>query len=280
MFDRFNRSIALVKASWTVLRSDKELLVFPAVSFALTVLVTIGFFIPFSLTGSLERVADGRVDAVAVVLGFLYYLVTYTVIIFCNTALVGAAMIRLDGGDPTLRDGFRIASSRLPAIVGYAAISATVGMVLRAISERGGIVGQIVAGLIGVAWGVITFLVIPVLVVEGVGPVAAIKRSGSLLRQTWGEQIVGNVGIGLVFGLLSFVVILVGVALTGALATIAPPLGIAGIVMTVLAVAAIALVGAALSGIFMASVYRYTTRGDGGALFPVATLQQAFRPKS
>jgi hypothetical protein len=280
VFDRFNRSVTLVKASWGVLRSDKELVIFPAVSFVLTVIVTIGFIIPFYLTGALERTADRQVDPVAVVLGFLYYLVTYTVIIFCNTALVGAALIRLEGRDPTLRDGFRIAWSRISTIIGYALISATVGMILRAISERGGIVGQIAASIIGIAWGIVTFLVIPVLVVEGLGPIAAIKRSGSLLRQTWGEQVVGNVGIGLVFGIIAILAILVGIAITALLAAISPVLAIASIVLTVLVVAAIALVGAALSGIFMASVYRYTTKGDGGSMFPTATLQQAFRPKS
>ena len=34
----------------------------------------------------------------------------------------------------------------------------------------------------------------------------AIKRSANLLKKTWGEQIVGNFGVGIVFGLLSFLV--------------------------------------------------------------------------
>ncbi|MDQ3448581.1 MAG: DUF6159 family protein [Chloroflexota bacterium] len=279
MFERFGRSLELAKASWNVLRADKELLIFPLVSFVLTVLVTISFAVPFYFTGALERAADGGVDVVTLVLGFLYYFVTYTVIIFSNAALVGAAMIRLDGGDPTVRDGFRIAFSRLPAILGYAAISATVGMILRAIAERGGIVGAIGAAIVGVAWNVATFLAIPVLVMEGVGPIEAVKRSGGLLKRTWGEQVVGNVGISLVFGLLILAVILVGVALVAVTISVAPPLALAVIVLAVILVAAIALVGAAVSGIFTASLYRYVTKGDGGPMFPTSTLQQAFRPK-
>ena len=141
------------------------------------------------------------------VLAFLFYVVSYTVIFFCNTALVGAAMIRLEGGDPTLRDGFRIAFDRLPQIIGYALIAATVGMILRWISERAGIVGQIIIGIIGFAWNIATFLVVPVLAVEKVGPIEAIKRSAGLLRRTWGEQLVGNAGIGIVFGLSRFLFI-------------------------------------------------------------------------
>ena len=45
-------------------------------------------------------------------------------------------MIRLRGGEPTLADGFNAAKSRLPAILGYAAISATVGVVLAVSNYR------------------------------------------------------------------------------------------------------------------------------------------------
>ena len=280
MLERFRRSIELVKASVGVLRADKELLLFPLVSFFAMVLVTITFAIPSVLTGALTRTVEGTLDPLAVALIALYYIVSYTVIFFFNTALVGAAMIRLDGGDPSLRDGFRIASSRLPAIIGYALIAATVGMVLRWISERGGIVGQLVAGFAGFAWNIATFLVVPVLVVERVGPIEAIKRSSGLLRKTWGEQLVGNIGISLVFGLLALAVVLLGILLVVALGSVAPVLAIAGIVLLILLVAAIALVGAAVSGIFTASVYRYATKGDGGSMFNAETLAASFRPRN
>lgn len=278
--ERFRRSLELVKASIAVLRADKELLVFPLVSFVAMVIVTLTFAVPFLLTGAFQRVSDGTLDPVAIVLGALFYVVSYTVIFFFNTALVGAAMIRLDGGDPTLSDGFRIARSRLPQIVGYAIIAATVGMILRWISERGGIVGQLMAGFVGFAWNIATFLVVPVLVMERVGPIEAVKRSSSLLRKTWGEQLVGNVGISLVFGLLTLAVVLLGVLLIVALGSVAPALAIIAIVALILAVAAIALVGAAVSGIFTASVYRYATKGDAGSMFSSETLAESFRPKN
>ena len=279
MLERFRRSVELARASFGVLRADRELLVYPLVSFVALVVVTLSFAVPFLLTGAFTRTAEGNVDPVALVLGFLYYVVTYSVIFFFNTALVGAAMIRLDGGDPKLSDGFRIATSRLPTIIGYALIAATVGMVLRAIAERGGIVGQLVAGFVGFAWNVATFLVVPVLVVEKVGPIAAIRRSGSLLKRTWGEQIVGNVGIGLVFGLLFLGVLLVGGALVVVLANVSSVLAIVALVAVALVVAAIALVGAAVSGIYTASVYRYATKGDGGQRFSTNSLASAFRPR-
>ena len=279
MFDTFRRSWELAKASLGVLRSDKELLIFPLISFVALVIVTLSFVVPWAAFGGLNEVQRGTPGVVSIVLAFLFYLVTYTVMFFFQTALVGAAMIRLDGGDPTVRDGFRIAWSRLPQIIGYALIAATVGMILRWINERAGIIGQIVAGLVGFAWSVATFLVVPVLVIERVGPIEAIKRSASLLKKTWGEQIVGNAGIGLVFGLLAVLVLIVGVAILVALVQTSLILGIVVLVGTILIVGAIALIGAAASGIYTASLYRYATKGDPGAAFRSETMSAAFQPK-
>ena len=279
MFQTFSRSLELAKASLRVLRSDKELLLFPFISFIALVIVTISFAVPLWLTGAITDAADGKINIVGAVIAFLFYLVSYTVTFFFNTALVGAAMIRLEGGDPTLRDGFRIAMARLPQILVYALIAATVGMILRWINERAGFIGQIIAGVIGFAWNIATFLVVPVLVVENVGPVDAIKRSASLLRKTWGEQLVGNFGIGLIFGLLALLALVIGVALIVALVQVSTILAIALVVVTALVVGGIALVGAAASGIFTASLYRYATKGDPGSAFRGETVAEAFRSK-
>jgi hypothetical protein len=277
--ERFRRSWRLAQASWAVLKADRELLVFPAISFVALVAVLIAFVVPVVFVGRLVDLETGEYSPLSIVLAFVFYVVSYSVAFFFNTALVGAAMIRLNGGDPTVRDGLRIASSHLPQIIGYALIAATVGMILRAISERLGFVGQIIVGFLGFAWSILTFLVVPVLVVENVGPVAAIRRSGELLRKTWGEQIIGGAGIGLVFGLLAFLALLVGSALAVALGTsISAVLGAAIFLATLLVVGGIALTGAALGGIFTASVYRYATTGEAG-VFGTDAMTAAFQQK-
>jgi hypothetical protein len=131
----------------------------------------------------------------------LFYVVQYFVIFFCNTALVGAAMIRLRGGDPTVGDGFRIAVSRIQPILGYALIAATVGMVLRAISERSGLLGRLVIASVGLAWNLATYLVVPVLVVEDVGPIEAVSAARPACARP-GAADRRNIGI-MVFGLIS-----------------------------------------------------------------------------
>jgi hypothetical protein len=278
---RFGRSWELVKLCWGVLRQDKELVVFPIVSAIAVVLVTATFIVPGVFTGYWESfTGDQGVPVSAWVLLVLFYLVQYFVIIFFNAALVSAALVRLKGGDPTLGDGLRGAGSHLGSILGWAAISATVGLVLQALRERGGFAGAIAAALGGFAWNVITFLVIPVLVVEDVGPIGAIKRSASLLKKTWGEQIIGNAGIGLIFGLIGLAVAAVGIALgvvvINAGATAA---GVVLIVLTILAVVVVAMLSATLRGIYSAALYQYAVDGDTG-VFTEEVLAGAFRSKS
>jgi hypothetical protein len=279
---RLANSWRLVQASASVLRSDKELIVFPLVSGAASLLISASFLLPLWRSGALDGIEENGtgLSAGTYVVLFLFYLVQFFVVTFANAALVGAAMIRLRGGDPTLTDGFRIASGRVGTILGYSLIGATVGMILRAIQERGGIVGQVGAAIVGIAWNLITFLVVPVLVVEGVGPIEAIQRSGALLKRTWGEQIVGNLGVGLamlVVGLGAAVVrvplVLIAFA-SGSIIAIVLAIAFAAVVFT-----AIALVGSALQGIFTAALYRYAAEGDTGGHFAPDLIQGAFRPK-
>lgn len=277
MFERISRSWTLVKASADVLRSDKELLLFPAISAVATLFVAATFMVPVF---GLRLFEGGSIGPLGAVVGFLFYLCQYTVIFFFNTALVGAAMIRLEGGDPTVGDGLRIARSKIGTIIGYAAIAATVGLVLKALGERAGVIGRIVVGLLGVAWTMASFLVVPVLVARDVGPLDAVKESVELLKRTWGENLAGNVGIGLAFGLLTAAVVLTAVALViGAAFLAGPKLAIAVAVLGALAVAFVAVIQAALSGIYSAALYRYAVDGRAPQGFGDGQLQAAFRTK-
>jgi hypothetical protein len=282
MAGKFSRSWDLVKASAAVLKSDKELLVFPLVSAIATILVAATFMLPLVGFGVYEHM--GRNDPMRPMLylwSFLFYFVQYIVIFFFNTALVGAAMIRLDGGNPTVADGLRVARSKMLPIIGYAAIAATVGMILRAMEQRAGFIGRIVVGMIGVAWTIATSMVVPVLVSRDVGPVEAVKESALLLKNTWGENLIGNGGIGVVFGLVTVAVMLLGGVLAGFSAVNGMvPLAITLGVVTLLAILAIALVQSALAGIYSAALYRYATDGHAPAGFDGYVLQQAFKLKA
>ncbi len=285
MFATFSRSWELVKQSFNVLKSDRELLLFPFISMIGVFIVTVVFSIPLFFSGLLGNTADNTTSAGGAAVGlitlFLFYLVMYTVVIYSNVALVGAAMIRLRGGDPTISDGLKVANSKIGNIIGYAAISATVGVLLSTLRNRNNLLTSILAGVLNFAWNVITFLVVPVLVVEDVGPIDAIKRSGALLKRTWGEQIVANGGIGVVFGLLAFLAIVVigGPLLWLGIASGSVALMLTAIVIAILIAALVGVFSSALNGVFQAALYNYANTGQAGQFFDPSLLQTAFKPK-
>ena len=277
---RMSNSWAMLKASATVLRLDTELLIFPLLSTLAVILITVSLVALIMFFGGPD-VAVALDDPGYLVYsgGFVFYLILYTIIFFFNAGLVGATLIRLDGGDPTVGDGMNIATKKLPTILGYAVIAATVGMVLRAIEERVGALGRIVVGLIGMSWSLTTYLTVPVLVSKDVRAIAAVKESASIFRRTWGEQVVGNAGIGLATFLLFALMTAVGVPLVILVSSIneafAIPMGITlGVGYFFLA-----LLSAALQGIYSAALYRFATTGDAGEHFNAAMMDQAFRPK-
>ncbi len=290
MFERFARSWALVQASANVLRNDKELLVLPAVSGLCSLVLIAAFLAPAYMTGALQALAgeahdSGQADATATLtvyaLLFVFYICQYFVVIFFNTALVGAALLRLEGHNPTLGDAISIAMARIGVIAGYAVISATVGVLLRMIAERLGFVGRIVESLVGLAWTVSTFLVVPIIAARGVGPIEAVRESASLLRKTWGENLIGNGGIGLAISFVTLPVVIVGVGASMYLFG-HPGMQVGGVMVaavTVLAIAAISIFGAALGGVYSAAVYQYAQGGSVMRGFDRSLLEEAFRHK-
>lgn len=276
MFDRVSRSWELAKASASVLRSDKELLVFPVLSGIAAMIVVATFLVPaFAL-----KVFEGGAGVGGFVLGFLFYLCQYFVIFFFNAALVAAAMIRLEGGDPTVADGLRAARERIGPILGYAAIAATVGMLLQAMKNKeNNFLMRMVGSLLGVAWTMASFLVVPVLVMQNVGPIDAIKRSVELLKRTWGENAIGHVGIGLVFGLVTGLVVVVAAVMVFLAASVSGALAITVAVFAALALVTIGIIQSALSGVYSAALYRYATVGEAPAGFSGTGLQTAFQPR-
>jgi Family of unknown function (DUF6159) len=280
LISRFARSWQLIQTSLEVLRTDNSLLILPAVSGIATTALAGGFV---ALAMSDGTFAAMRENPSFHAFGpfyawlFLWYVVQYFVVIFFNTALVGAAIAVLDGSRPTVGAALRLALSRIGAILGYAVISATVGVLLQAIAERLGLIGRLIEGMLGVAWTAATFLVVPILAAEGVGPWQAIERSTTLLRQTWGENLIGNAGISLVMSMISGAAGLIGFG-GGVLLfrNQQPVLGVAVVAAAVTTLLLVVLVSAALSGIYSAAVYYYAVRGQPPVDFDGDLIRDAF----
>lgn len=271
---RIRNSIELAKASWEVLKHDKELVVLPIVSAIASLIVAATFIAPLFLTGGLDP--ESQMGPVSYLVLFLMYVALAYVTIFFNAALVSAAHERLGGGDPTLGSALAGARSRAGKILPWAIISATVSIILQAIEERAGFIGQLVAGIAGMAWSVVTFLVLPVIVIEGISVGDAVKKSGNLFRQTWGENLAAQVGfslIGFVAVLPAIVAVVLGAFAGGAI------LGVT-IVLAVLWMILVAVVLAALSGIFQTALYHFAVDGQVPSdYFSSDALSAAFAPK-
>ena len=261
-FERLSIGWKLTKVSLGVLRKEKGLILLPFASLLITVAVWAIFFLSIFFLAA----PTDRFGSVLFYIGLaIVYFVTFFVSIYFNADVMGAAMIRLNGGDPTIGDGLKVARANIGRIAGWALLTATVGLILRAISQRFGFVGRIIAGVAGLAWGVVTYLVVPTLIFEKLRPWAAVKRSGSLLRQTWGEAAGGYITLGAIFVLLALPALLL-IALGAVLG------GVTGLIIG-LAIAVVywlilGLLGSAAQSILVTALYRYATTGELGFGFP------------
>lgn len=285
MFAKISTGWQLAKQSFQVLKLDKELLIFPLLSGIACALVMATFAVPMFATGFLETLGkdnpagEQATKILGYVILFAYYVVSYFVIFFFNSALVACAIIRFKGGDPTLKDGLSAASSRLPQILGWAIFAATVGLILKGIESRSEAIGRIVAGLIGMAWSAVTYFVVPVIVVEKTGPIDAIKRSTAVLKKAWGESLAANFGIGgitFLISLVAFIPIVLGIV---ALIAKQMMLGIIGIACGVVLLLVISLVSSALHAIIVGALYLYATEGKVPTQFDDRLLRDAFSKK-
>lgn len=274
---KITRTWSLMSECWQVLKADKSLLVFPLISGICCLLLLVSFAVPIYLTDAwAPPTHDAATQRQVAYYGtlFAFYVANYFIVVFFNAAIVACAAIRLGGGNPTIGDGLRAATGRLPVIAGWALVSATVGLILRIIEDRSDKIGQIVAGLLGMAWTVVSFLVVPILVVENKGPIAALRDSTGLLKKTWGEQVISNFSFGGIFFVLAipaFAVILLGFYL-GSATAVAACVGVAVIYLIVLA-----LVQSALQAIFQTALYLYARDGRVPDGFRAEVLEGALR---
>lgn len=266
MFESIGRSIELFKTSWGILMQDKKLLIFPLLSGIVSLIVLATFIVPLIIGGIFG-------DLVFYIALFAFYLVSYFVVIFFNTALVSCVNARLQGRAMSVGEGLKSSLNHFGSILGWALVSATVGILLQLLKEKGGAVGKIAASLVGGAWGLVTFFVVPILVLEDKGVFESIRESAALIRKTWGETIIGSGSIMLVFliiGIIGFVATLATLLLDS--------LTIFGIALILFIgfVIVLAVVAAAMQGIFVTALYTYARTGTVPSAFRQDLIQNAF----
>jgi hypothetical protein len=290
MFATIGRSWQFAKISYGIVWDFKKLIVFPLLSTLAALLVIASFAAPLWATGTLEswvEAAEGdaavsTADQVAMYATlFVFYFCNYFIIVFFNSALTACAMKVVNGEVPSIADGLATAGKRLPQIAGWAFVSAVIGVLLRMVENAHEKAGAFIAAILGTAWTVLTYFAVPVLVMEGAGPVTAIKQSMSTIKSTWGEALVGNFSMGfLAFLVLLPVILVLGVLVAAAVASGNTPAlvlaGVAGAVLIVIAAAATSTADV----VFKALLYNYATGRSVPDGIDQSLFQDAFRPKA
>lgn len=273
---RISNTIELAKVSWSVLRKDRELLWIPVLSFLASIVVLAALLVPaIALIDTSSTTSTGEettVDPALAIIGIIATLALSVISVFFNGALVAGAHERLTGGDPTVSSAMRRAMSRIGGLVPWALLTATVGMILRSLRERAGFLGRLVVGAIGFAWELASFLTVPAIVIDEQGAIDGLKTSGSLLRQTWGENIAARVG----FGLLTFLLLLPAIAVVAIMGALGGATLIVGIIIAVVYVAIVIVVMTALNAVFQTALYLYATSGTVPADFAASNLRNTF----
>lgn len=291
MFERIGRGWRIAKSSWGVLKQHPSMLVFPVCS-VLAFLVLFGSVAGVAYAGAGTHLIDdvssamdhvNSRDPVVYVAVWAFYFVASFITIFFNAALVSCALDAFAGRTPTVGSGFSAATRRLPQILGWSLVSATVGLLLNVVQsflrDKLGFLGSILGSLMDFAWAIVTYFVVPVLVVDGLGPIAAVKRSSNILKRTWGESLGGEGGLGIVSFLLVLPAFLIVLPVAFLASDVSPVLMAAVVAAGVLYVVAISLVFAALNTIFRAGTYLYATTGQAPGAIDPQLLQTAFHRK-
>jgi len=270
---RIKRGWGLTKKSWALLNGHRELIRFPLYGAVATVPLAILFFGPGlylldkdSLAGAIPLLVIGVY--VLSVVGFYF-----------SVGLAAAANMIFNGEQATIADGLAVARANFSQICGWAALSTAISVLMGVLENQGGIAGNIAARLVGMAWSLVTFLAVPVIAIEGTGPIETLKRSASIFKDKWGQQISGNIAIGaavFLIGVLPAVLLIVaGVALWSS----ASFLGALLVVVGALVLAIAMLVSRALSGVFGVALYRYALDGQAVGGFTSAELESAVKVK-
>ncbi|MCO6493949.1 MAG: hypothetical protein J5I98_36355 [Phaeodactylibacter sp.] len=275
-FDRLSNGWKLGLASFGVIRENPSLMLFPVLSGASLLFICLTFFggiaalFGFNPDAFFSRFETGG-EWLAYAALFLFYLVNFTVIVFFNVGLVHCTRLIMDGREAKVGDGIAYSISRLNAIVSWAILAATVGVILKTLEDRLGAIGQIIVGIVGIVWSIATFFVVPVIAYEDVTPIEAVKRSGRIVKEKWGEAIGANFS----FGLFYFLGIIAIAAISVLLFFVHP---IVAIVAGVLSFLFLATAVSAAKTVFLAAVYRHVN-DEPVEFYDSEVLDNVFVPK-
>jgi membrane-anchored glycerophosphoryl diester phosphodiesterase (GDPDase) len=283
----WDRSWSITRTSFSIIRKDSEMLWFPILAGLFSLLFSAALIVPTFVLDLAQQAGGERmvVGPLQYVVLFVTYFGLSFIATFFNVCVVFTTRVRLSGGDATFMDSVKFAFSRIHLIAGWSLVSASVGVLLRAldsVAQRSGLAGKILLmilrAILATAWSIMTVFVIPAMVYRDLGPFDAIKDSAETLKRTWGEALTTYWGV----GLASFVCALpcIGLIVGGvALVSQVPAAGVALIGVGILALLAVSLVFGVAGTVWRTVLYHFATSGTVPEGYDASTLQSAFVAK-
>lgn len=289
MFEKIGNSWKLAKECWRVLMLDKEMLMFPLLSTFTTIVVlsilaypmwALGFFEqPEVIHIDVNQLLDASTIITWILLMVVPTYICYVILTFFNSGLITCAFIRLCGDDPVLTDGFHVAWKRLPNILTWSILAASVGLLLRLFKGRNNILRSLIGGTLELGWRVASFFAIPIIVAEEKGAIDALKRSGKLIKKNWGEALTLEVGLSvLAYPVIAPVFVVIGLC-AYTLQTM-PMFNTIIIALCLIYVFIVSLVFSTLDAIAKAALYMVATGDQMPENFNNELLETVFKRKS
>ncbi len=281
---KFKASVLIAKQSWAILKQDTELLWFPVLSSIISFIafVIMASVIYFSLlNGNIHNLdAVGKEDGATVVyyiVLFIYYLVTFFIINFFQSGMLVIASARFKGQDATFNDGMNEAKHNVGKLFMWSMVSATVGVILNIIANNFKLVGRIVAYILGAAWNILTYFSLPALIIGKNSIRGSFKESAMIIRKTWGETIIVNLGMSLFFGVIILLAFIMGIGILVLAPSMTTGIIIGGIFL--LFAMGVSILSSTLGTIFKLALYEYARTGTIVQGFSPELVQNAVKSK-
>jgi hypothetical protein len=276
-FATIGRGWKMSKLSMSVVKKDPELLVYMIICGFLSLVAMIGISMPQYLGQSWATDSEGNMTPAYMGFVFLGYMAISIIVTFWNSAIVANSHIRLTGGDPKFMDGVSVAMSKIHIIIIWGIIAGTVGLLLKMLNQaardqKGGaaIFAMILTAIGAAIWWMMTFFMIPHMIIEGKGLGESLKSSKAMFYKSWGENITSGMGIGLITG---FFVIVIAV-LTFGMMIVLGPLWFVGLIIGALGISLAIAWGNAAEQVAVTALYLYSKNGEMPQIYQDLGMKQ------
>ena len=278
---KFTNSWNLLKQSWAILKQDKEIIWFPVLSLTLNALICVLILVPLLRLHPAGTQPNSSILILYAAAMFILYLLTSLVKAFFEAAIVSCAALRLNGHDPTFTDGLVKAKDRILKLVSWAFIDGSVRfflVMLRGNQEKKKhYLLQYLGDLLEIAWSMVTFLVIPVLMFENLNVIDSIKKSAALFKKTWGEVAIATFSIGIIIFVLTLLLLIPEFIILALYHSF--PVVVLLIAVTLVYIIILSSIVESLQAVYKAALYLYAASGKIVEGFDPELITGAFRKK-